>query len=185
MKNTVQPELISLRDLSEQDAPLLRDYWFRSPEGFIESLGVDFSKMPSEAEFERGLINKCRENASRPSSKLNALIILYDEKPVGFHTMTPVVEGDYGIFHAHVWDTQLRGRSLGVHTYPKACRIFLDRFDLKRILFKTPKQNLGAIRVKEKLGIPLIGEEVINFGIYREGTLSQVYELTRPHADRL
>jgi len=43
-----------------------------------------------------------------------------------------------------------------MHTYPKACHIFFERFDLRRILFKTPVQNMGAIRVKEKLGIPCL-----------------------------
>jgi RimJ/RimL family protein N-acetyltransferase len=72
---------------------------------------------------------------------------------------------------------------LGMQTYPKACRIFFERFDLQRILFKTPIQNVGAIRVKEKLGIPCIGEEIIEFGIYKAGTRSQVFELTRSHFD--
>jgi hypothetical protein len=63
-----------------------------------------------------------------------------------------------------------------------ACRVFLQRFDLKRILFKTPAQNVGAIRVKEKLGIRCLGEEVVDFGIIRPGTLAKVYELTREEA---
>ncbi len=58
----------------------------------------------------------------------------------------------------------------------------MERFDLKRILFKTPVQNVGAIRVKEKLGIRFIGEEVVEFGAIRAGTLARVYELTREKA---
>jgi hypothetical protein len=58
----------------------------------------------------------------------------------------------------------------------------LQRFDLRRILFKTPVQNVGAIRVKEKLGIRCIGEEVVDFGIIRAGTLAKVFEFTREEA---
>jgi len=64
--------------------------------------------------------------------------------------------GDFGIFHAHLWEKSRRGCGIGMHTYPKACHIFFERFDLRRILFKTPVQNMGAIRVKEKLGIPCL-----------------------------
>ena len=55
----------------------------------------------------------------------------------------------------------------------------MSRFNLSRILFKTPVQNIGAIRVKEKLGIRYIGEEIIGFGIIKEGTKAKVFELTR------
>ena len=49
-------------------------------------------------------------------------------------------------------------------------------------MFKTPKQNTGAIRVKEKLGIREIGEEEVGFGITRNGVIARVFELTRAEA---
>lgn len=67
---------------------------------------------------------------------------------------------------------------IGLQFYPKACAIFMGRFNLSRILFKTPIQNIGALRVKEKLGIRCIGEEEIGFGRIKEGTRAKVFELT-------
>jgi hypothetical protein len=69
--------------------------------------------------------------------------------------------------------------------YPRACLIFMDRFNLKRILFKTPLQNIAAIRAKEKLGFRYIGEEIISFGIIRDDTRAKVFELTKPEAEKL
>jgi len=54
---------------------------------------------------------------------------------------------------------EFRRRGVAECSYPQACRVFLQRFDLQRIRFKPPAQNVGAIRVKEKLGIRFIGEE--------------------------
>ena len=71
----------------------------------------------------------------------------------------------------------MRRKGIAMITYPKAGRIFMERFDLKRILFKTPLQNIGAIRVKEKLGIRWIGEEAVSFGIIQDDTLAKVFEL--------
>lgn len=176
---TIEPKLISVRDLTFSDLPLILKYWFGSPPGFIESMGVDPKKMPTETEMESNLRKKISDNEKLPFSKLNALVITYDQRPIGFHTINPLVEGDFGVFHAHIWDSNFRRRGIAIHSYPKACRIFIERFNLEKVLFKTPVQNTGAIRVKEKLGIRTIGEEVIGFGIIRDGTKAKVFEINR------
>lgn len=178
----MNPQFILLRDLSEEDIPLVLNYWFRSPTGFIESIGVDIAKLPQEVEMEKTLTELCRENKKLPSSKLHALAIVYENQAIGVHTIHPLVENDFGIFHAHIWKPELRRQGLALVTYPKACLTFIRRFGLKRILFKTPIQNTGAIRVKEKLGIRYIGEEVIGFSIIKDGTIAKVFELTSAEA---
>ena len=182
MKNNLSaldPRLISIRDLTEEDIPFILNYWFHSPPGFIEAMGVDTAKLPSEADMAKSLEEKCRINRTLPASKTNALVVSYANQPIGLHTLFPFTQGDSGIFHAHLWKSEMRGRGLALHSYPRACQIFIQRFDLKRILFKTPIQNKGAIRVKEKLGIRSIGEETIGFGIIRDGTRAKVFELSK------
>ncbi|TAJ69308.1 MAG: hypothetical protein EPO42_15640 [Gallionellaceae bacterium] len=70
-------------------------------------------------------------------------------------------------------------------SYPLALKIFFERFNLKQILFKTPAQNIGAIRVKEKLKIRCTGEEIIGFSVIKDGTLAKTFALTRAEADAL
>ena len=180
----LRPEAVSVRDLSENEIPMILDYWFHSPPGFIEGMAVDPAKMPTEAQMEKNLREKVGENKKLPSSKLNALIICHDGQAIGMHTINPLIEGDHGIFHAHICNPEFRSRGLGMLSYPKACRIFIDRFNLKRIVFKTPVGNLGPIRVKEKLGIRQIGEEVIGFSIIKDNTPARVFELTREEIDQ-
>jgi RimJ/RimL family protein N-acetyltransferase len=175
--------LVSLRDLARTDIPQILSYWYESPAEYIEAMGVDLTKLSPRADFERALTNKCIESETAAKSNINALVIEYMGKAIGFHTINPVKPCDSGVFHAHIWNSEMRGRGLGMQTYPKACRTFFERFDLQRILFKTPIQNVGAIRIKEKLGIPCIGEEIIEFGVYKTGTRSKVFELTRAHFD--
>lgn len=175
----ISQELVKVRDLGAADVDMITNYWFHSPAGFIERMGVDLKKMPTEEEMRKALLEKISTNSALSHSKINALVITYDEKPVGFHTLFPFVEGESGVFHAHVSDEKMRGQGLGLVSYVKACRVFIDRFNLHRILFKTPMQNLGAIRVKEKLGIRHIGEEIIEFGVIQDGTKAKVFELTR------
>ena len=167
---------VAVRDLSESDVPMVLRYWFDSPRSYLESLAVDPEKLPRRREMERVLLEKIAANAARPVSALSALAILLDGEAVGFHTISPLVEGGHGVFHAHICREDLRGRGLAAASYPKACRVFADRFRLERILFKTPVQNLAALRVKEKLGIRCIGEELVGFGIIRDGTRAKVFE---------
>ncbi len=171
-------DLISLRDLSTEDIAPILNYWFRSPPGFVESMGVDLAKLPSEPEFAKNLQDK----VGRPS---HILIILYNGKAVGLHTVNPLTEGDFGIFHAHIWDPTIRRQGIGVVSYSLAIKAFIDRFRLKRVLFKTPIQNAGPLRVKEKLGIRCVGEEVVDFGIYKAGTRTRVFEITALEAEGL
>lgn len=179
----IDRKLISVRDLTEADVPFVSQYWYHSPPGFIESLGVDLAKMGSEVDWVRGITQRIRSNSSLPVSKFSGLAILYDGKPIGIHSMNMIEEGDSGVFHAHIISPEFRRRGIGMFSYPLACKLFIERFGLKRVLFKTPAQNAGAIRVKEKLGIRCIGEEVVGFGIVRDGTLAKVFELTAPELD--
>lgn len=185
MSQTIANEDVTVRDLQESDIPFVLDYWYRSPPGFIEAMGVDLAKMRTESEMRTGLTQKIRDNLRLPKSSLNALAIIHRGEAIGFHVLNPLFENDYGIFHAHLWAPDFRRRGVGSRSYPHACRMFIERFNLRRVLFKTPLQNVGAIRTKEKLGIRSIGEETIGFGIIREGTLARVFELTREEASRL
>jgi RimJ/RimL family protein N-acetyltransferase len=181
----VEPQLVKVRDFSEKDLGQLMDYWYHSSAGFIEAMGIDPDKLLPEHQFQKFMIDECRENSFLSASKSRFLTITYKDKAIGSHTLSPLVEGDYGVFHAHIWNPEMRGKRIARITYPIACRIFMERFDLKRILFKTPIQNTAAIRVKEQLGIRYIGEEIIRFGVIRDGTRAKVFELTRPEAERL
>jgi RimJ/RimL family protein N-acetyltransferase len=184
-KADIDLKLISVRDFCEDDVGGLVEYWYHSPPGFIETMGIDFQKLLPEQEFQKSVIDECRTNRLLAVSKSHLLTITYNEAVIGNHAIAPLIEGDHGVFHAHIWNPEMRGKGTARVTYPRACLIFMDRFNLKRILFKTPIQNIAAIRAKEKLGIRCIGEEIIDFGIIKDGTRAKVFEVTRPELERL
>lgn len=181
----VDPALVNVRDVVEEDVRKLIDYWYHSPPGFIEAMGIEPSKLLPEQEFQKWMVNECKASRLLVDSKSRSLTITYKEEAVGSHAISPLIEGDHGVFHAHIWAPEMRGKGIARITYPKACLIFMERFGLSRILFKTPIQNIAAIRVKEKLGIRCIGEEIVSFDIIRDGTRAKVFELTRQEAERL
>jgi RimJ/RimL family protein N-acetyltransferase len=172
-------DLVAVRDLEDKDISSLIHYWYHSPPGFIESMGVDPKKLIPEQEMEANLRKKVWENRSLPQSKLNVLAITYNGRTIGNHVINPLTENEDGIFHAHIWLPEMRRKGVGMRSYVLAGRTFIERFNLKRILYKTPTQNTGSIRLKEKLGFRYIGEETIGFGVVKDGTQAKVFELTR------
>ncbi|MGE4133341.1 MAG: GNAT family N-acetyltransferase [Bdellovibrionales bacterium] len=167
--------MVEIRSLELADIPMLIKYWYHSPPGFIESIGVDPTKLGSPVEFEAFM----RGRLELPDEKRAGVAILYNGEPVGQHSINPLVEGDHGIFHAHIWNSAHRGKGIGLQSYVLASHLFMNRFNLKRIVYKTPKQNTASIRVKEKLGMRFIGEEEIGHGLVKAGTIAKVFEVTR------
>lgn len=167
---------ITVREPTLEDAPAILSYWYDSSPDFLEGMGVDFSKLPSREEFQATLEQKFKSGLSPDGQKLNVLIVCADENAVGFHTLSPFTEGESGVFHAHIWDKSMRGKGIAVESYPLACRAFIEKFRLKKVLFKTPIQNKGALRIKAKLGLEEVGEEALDFGIYKAGIKAKVFE---------
>ena len=56
----VDPQLVSVRDLSEEDIDQVTKYWYHSPPGFIEAIGIDPKKLLPEPDFANRLIEECK-----------------------------------------------------------------------------------------------------------------------------
>jgi RimJ/RimL family protein N-acetyltransferase len=171
---------VALRDMNLADVALFKDYWYRSSDAFLRGMGVDPNKMKPEVEFVNSLGDAIKDNLKKSTSKLPFLTIELDGIPVGSHSVGDVVEGDTAVFHAHLWDLRVRGIGLCTYTYPRAAKLFMDRFELNELTFKTPAQNEAANRIKEKLGIACCGEEPISYPFMLSGLTAKVYRLSRP-----
>jgi RimJ/RimL family protein N-acetyltransferase len=176
---------VIIRDIELSDLPAMANYWHRSPPGFLESMGVDPRRIRPERELIATVTAKVEENRGRAASKLDTLVITLDGCPVGSHSVGELVEGVSAVMHAHFWDPSCRGQGLGTYTYPRACRIFFERFALKEIVFKTPQANAAAIRIKTKLGIACVGQEVLNYPFMFPNIVANVYRLSRHQLDLL
>ena len=61
----------------------------------------------------------------------------------------------------------------------------MRKLNLKKIIFKTPIINIGANKVKEKLGIPKIGETLFESPILFAPLEANLYELDREMLKKL
>jgi RimJ/RimL family protein N-acetyltransferase len=120
-----------------------------------------------------------RENSSRATSTLVWLAVLLDGQIIGTHSVSEVVEHQSAVFHAHLWKPELRGQGIATFTYPRAAKIFADRFDLREVLFKTPVGNVAANRIKEKLGLRRAGQTPVEYDFMLPGVMANIYRWPR------
>src|SRR5580700_2675440 len=93
---------VTMRDLRESDIPAFLEYWYSQPT-FVESMGVDLKKLPAKADREIQLKKMCQKNQNERDSKMTILTILFENQPIGSHTINELKIGESAIFHAHIW----------------------------------------------------------------------------------
>lgn len=134
---------------------------------------MEKSKLKAKDDFIASYEKAFDENGGIPQI---AVILLYG-KPIGVHTLTELLPENHAVFHAHIWDEQHRRQGVGVISYIKACDFFMHTLKLKKILFKTPLINRGAIRIKEKLGLEPKGSILFEAPILIKPLEANLYEI--------
>lgn len=169
----IDPNDVTVRFFEELDLDDFCDYWFRSPPSFWETRPILLSSFGTEEETRQRMLTRIAENAtSRP------LTVLYKGERVGVHGGTHFVENESLIMHAHFFFQKFRGQGIGTISYVKAMEKFLKELNLKKIIFKTPIQTAAPLRIKEKLGLKALREEVLDWPQLRPGTRALVFEVT-------
>lgn len=178
---------VSVDRLKSCDVQPILNYWYRSSPGYLESLGADPKKFPTEETMKASLEERVANIEKNIHFKCPTIVVCFDEIRIGFHSVTHIhdpVKGT-GIFHANFWNPLYRGRSIGMITYLSAAKIFMDQFSLEKLLYQSPKINKSCNRVKEKLGISKVGEGIVTHPLAADRVESWNYELTRKELDRL
>lgn len=164
---------VSVRAFLRDDIAPLIEYWTGNSEEFWRRLGVDKAKLRSRDEFNEAYEKSFRETGGVPY----LATILLRGRPVGCHTLTHLVPHESAVFHAHIWREEDRRRGIAVYSYLKGAEFFINTLGLKKIIFKTPKLNHGANRVKEKIGIPILGDTIFDGPILISPLPANLYEL--------
>ena len=172
----LNPKDVEVRPISAADLDDLIRYFYHSPPGFMESIGIDPAKLDPEPVFRERWTTRIAEKESA-GEPMQALIVFYRGERVGLHSSTHYAEGESLVMHAHFFRPDLRGLGIGTISYVKAIEYFLKTLGLKEVLFKTPVQNTGAMKIKEKLGLSPEGEEVLDWPLLRGKLPAKVYRV--------
>ncbi|MGS0894399.1 hypothetical protein ACVBGC_18000 [Burkholderia stagnalis] len=164
---------IDVRDFSRADIDGFIAYWYDSGDRHLIEMGVDPAKLPGRRQM-REMLALNLERDARAVAPRNAIFsITLRGQTVGVHELTHLEQradgppGYYasGVMHAHIWNPEHRRLGIGIVSYVKAMAAFFARFPLDSIRFESPADNVGANRIKTRLGIEAQGEGVFDLPI--------------------
>ncbi len=179
--NTILKNDISVRNFAFEDiAPTVSYMTENSSEYWLER-GVDLAKMKPKKEFLEHYRAKLESLGDIPSN----CTIAYKGQAIGLHSLSHVAQYDHAIMHAHIWSAELRNKGVGYYSYPLAMDFFMKKFNFKKIVFKTPKINIAANKIKEKLQIPCLGDTVFEAEVLIKPLEANLYEVDRTLLDQL
>ena len=142
--------MIAIREITNEDVPLLLDYWFTADHHFLTDMGVDVSKLPERAPF--GKMLESQIQAAYPDKKAYALIWLLDGKPVGHSNLNPVVYGDHGWMHLHMWNAENRKKGMGEQFVRLCLPLYFRNFNLQELYCEPYALNPAPHKVIERVG---------------------------------
>jgi RimJ/RimL family protein N-acetyltransferase len=160
-------------------------YWYASGPDALLRMGVDPARLPRPNKMREMLEWNLARDAASGQPQNAILSIKLDGETVGVHELTHLVARGAApgyasaIMHAHIWRAEHRGQGIARVSYVLAMECFFARFGLDTIRFESPRDNPGAIGIKQKLGLRACGTGTIDLPILARPLPTVCYEVTR------
>ena len=121
------------------------DYFLDADDGFLQSMGVARSKLPSREDW----ISSVLRDHDRPNqAKERAYLAwIYDGVAVGHSSINKIDYGEAAFIHLHLWSRLHRQAGLGTTFFRLSAERFAQEFSLKRLYCEPFADNAGPNRV--------------------------------------
>jgi ribosomal-protein-alanine N-acetyltransferase len=146
--------MLSIREITEADIPLLADYWTKSDPEFMKSMGVDLSKIPERNELTKMLGDQIGKSYEEKQSY--ALIWLIDGNPSGHSNINKIVFGDEAYIHLHLWNSPDRKKGMGENFVRLSLVKYFDNFNLKMLYCEPYALNDAPNKTMKKVGFDFV-----------------------------
>lgn len=154
-------ETLSVKELTTDDVPRVASYWVDSEPAFMQSMGVDLSKIPSRNDLVEMLSAQLTQTYHE--KKAYAIIWLVNGEPVGHCNVNKITFGEEASMHLHLWKQDTRQKGMGTALVKLTLPYFFKNLQLKKIwcepyaLNPAPNKTLGKVGfefVKEYVTVP-------------------------------
>src|SRR5260370_16743368 len=90
---------LTAREMTVAETDLVIDYFHSSTPEYLETLGVDPSRMPSRESWRERLAHEF----ARPDEQRSAIVVIWlsDQRPIGFSTSNKITYGEQPNIHLH------------------------------------------------------------------------------------
>jgi len=148
--------MLTVRELSLADIPLIADYWSDSSEEHLLNMGVELNKMPERSQF----IEMLTKQYELPIEQKSSYCTIWEDdgKPIGHCNTNPTTFGEEAFMHLHLWNAADRKSGAGTALVRLSLQLFFENLRLKRIFSQPYALNDAPNRTLEKAGFNFIKE---------------------------
>jgi RimJ/RimL family protein N-acetyltransferase len=141
---------LTAREMTIAETDLVIDYFHNSTPEYLETLGVDPSRMPSRDSWRERLAHEF----ARPDEQRAAIVVIWlsDDRPIGFSSSDKISYGEQANMHLHVTDPERRNRGVGAECVRRTVDIYFERLKLKRLFCEPNAFNVAPNRALQKAG---------------------------------
>lgn len=145
---------LTVRELTQNDIPLLLDYWFTADDAYLNGMGVDVNKLPTPDEFDAGL--NAQLSLPYPAKKAYALIWEANGKPIGHSNLNPVIYGNEGYMHLHIWNAADRKKGFGTDLVKLSLPYYFENMQVKKLYCQPYALNPAPNRLLQQAGFTFV-----------------------------
>jgi RimJ/RimL family protein N-acetyltransferase len=150
--------MLSVREIQEGDINLLINYWLSADNAFLEGMGVDLNKMPSEREWKEMLSEQLR--LPLKEKKSYCIIWQYDGIPVGHSNVNKIIFGEEACMHLHLWKAGLRQKGSGAALVKMTLPYFFENLELEKLYCEPYALNPAPNKTLERVGFAFLKEYI-------------------------
>lgn len=143
-----------VREMKLEEANLMIDYFLGSDLRFLDGMGVDPDKLPSQSEW----FELLRQDFAMPMQQRKFFYLVWDVEgsPIGHCNINRIVFGETAYMHLHIWNGSHRRSGVATRLLRQSITRFFEQFELERLYCEPYARNPAPNQTLPKHGFQLI-----------------------------
>jgi RimJ/RimL family protein N-acetyltransferase len=149
-----EPVRYQVREMQLRETNLMIRYFLTADLTFLNRMGVDPKKLPSEVQW----FELLREDFARPIRQRHFYYLVWEANgvPIGHCNINKIVFGEAAHMHLHIWDSGHRRSGCATQLLRPSIACFFETFRLGVLFCEPYALNPGPNRILPKLGFHLV-----------------------------
>jgi RimJ/RimL family protein N-acetyltransferase len=145
---------LSVREIAQEDIPLIINYWLTSTHEHLTAMGVDITKLPAENEWQHMLEEQLQQ--SYIEKKSYCIIWLINNEAVGHSNINKIKFGEEAYMHLHLWKKDTRMKGCGTAFVRMTIPYYFENFELNTLYCEPYALNPAPNKTLEKVGFEFV-----------------------------
>jgi RimJ/RimL family protein N-acetyltransferase len=150
--------MLSVREIQNDDIPSITTYWLTAKTAYLQGMGVDVEKIPTQEQWFHILSEPLRQEYQEKKSYCT--IWEMDGIPIGHCNVNKIIFGQEAFMHLHLWYPDKRTKGTGVQLVKKSLPYFFNNLQLKVLYCEPYALNPAPNKTLPKVGFEFVKEYI-------------------------